>query len=135
MPRLACKRWTRTTAMAVAVLCVAASVATSSICFADVLRPAPRELQVHLTHAREAVDAGRFVDAVVLLDAILTDEQDGFVRSAAPGETQRTVKAEAAALLASLPAEALKDYEVYCGTKARRQLEQAAAVRVTPMAD
>ncbi len=116
------------TRLAVA-LCFAGLVTCAGQGAGEVLPRAPRELSARLSAARLAVAQGRFSDAAPLVEAVLACPEDGFVPGGAEDEPQRTLKAEAAALLASLPPEGLVHYEAWCGGKARQMLDEAAGRR------
>jgi outer membrane protein assembly factor BamB len=111
--------------------CRAAALALVGLAFgatgrgADVLPWAPREAQRAMTVARDAAADGRYAEAAELVESLLAGPEDGFVSAAAPDVPQRTLKVEAAAMLASFPPEGLAAYETTCGGKARRLLEQA----------
>jgi len=97
---------------------------------AEVLPRAPYELRNRLSAARKAIERARYAEAVRALDALLgTEEADGFAGAAAQRGLHRPVRAKAAALLASLPAEALEHYETWVGSRARQLLREAAARR------
>ena len=97
---------------------------------AEVLPRASYETRNRLSAARRAVEQEQYTAAVGLLGAVLgSEEADLF--AAAPGRSgvERPVRAEAAALLASLPPEALDHYETWAESRARQPLSEAVLER------
>ena len=123
-----CKSALRSAAC-IAAVCLAGVLAVACRCGAGVLPPAPRELESCVRLARDAAAAGRYSEAVPLLEKVLGAKEDGFVAAGAPGLAQRTLKAEVAALVAALPPEGLAVYETWYGGQSRQALEEAVRDR------
>jgi len=97
---------------------------------AEVLPRASYETRNRLSAARRAVEQARYTDAVRLIDALLeSEEADLFATAPGRSGVERPVRDEAAALLASLPPEALDHYETWAESRARHPLGEAAARR------
>jgi len=97
---------------------------------AEVLPRASYDTRNRLSAARRAIEQARYTDAVRLLDGLLeSEEADGFAGAGAQSGLQRPVRAEAGALLAALPPEALDHYETWAESRARQPLGEAAGRR------
>jgi len=97
---------------------------------AEVLPRASYETRNRLSAARRAVEQARYTDAVRLIDALLgSEEADLFATAPGRSGVERPVRAAAAALLASLPPEALDHYETWAESRARQPLSEAVLRR------
>jgi len=97
---------------------------------ADVLPRASYETRNRLSAARRAVEQEQYTAAVGLLSAVLgSEEADLFTAAPGRGGVERPVRAEAAALLASLPPEAVDHYETWAESRARQPLGEAVLER------
>lgn len=102
----------------------------------NVFQAAPSDVRKPLMRAHKAINEGRYDDAAEVLGELLTGEllddaeaQDYFLLG--PDEEdpsgQVCLKAEAHRLLASLPAEGRRAYELKFGSQARALLDEAVA--------
>lgn len=105
--------------------------------------PFDRDTKRRVDDARKALDAGRYSDAVQLLDRVLQRSEDFFYKqndtrevggdgsSSRPSgdskDSLRSVKAEAESILGSMPDDARKSYELQFGVQAEKQLADAVA--------
>lgn len=90
-----------------------------------VFLPADRVKERQLDRARRLLRSEQWADAVALLDELLADDTDAFVASAAAGGTRRSLRAEAAGLIASLPAPGRDAYAMLFRARADRALADA----------
>lgn len=89
--------------------------------------PTDRLSERRLGFARRLIADQRWSDAVTLLDEVLGNDRDAFFRTDAEAATWRSVKAEAALLIAKLPPAGREAYQLQFRAKADRQLEEALA--------
>ena len=90
---------------------------------------ADRLLVRSLGQAQDAIQQGRFGEAVRILGDILAAQED-YAFQPEPGEPlYRTVKSEAMRLLAQMPAEGLQTYQTLYEARARELLREALADR------
>jgi outer membrane protein assembly factor BamB len=101
----------------------------------------PRAIAQQIESAKEAIDQEQYAEAVVVLGDLLAREaiaqqdadlagQDFFLDAeASSGVVSNSLLREAEQLLGALPPAGQEIYELRYGAKARRQLEEATAVR------
>ncbi len=89
--------------------------------------PTDRLSERRLGFARRLIADQRWSDAVTLLDEVLANDRDSFFRADAEAATWRSVKAEAARLIAELPAAGREAYQLQFRAKSDRQLADAVA--------
>lgn len=97
--------------------------------------PVPRELRQYLTRAEKAIEEGRFQAAVDQLGTLLAApdlgaleglaQQDFFLSSPGDRETTTSLRSEALRMLATLPLEGRRYYELKFGTDAGALLQTA----------
>jgi outer membrane protein assembly factor BamB/tetratricopeptide (TPR) repeat protein len=88
-----------------------------------------RELVKRLHRARQLLEEQNFAEGVRLLQAILESDEDAFFFPEQENKTtERSLKLEAHALLARMPAEGREVYEKQYGPAARRLFEEAVRV-------
>jgi outer membrane protein assembly factor BamB len=90
--------------------------------------PTDRITERRLDFARRLIADQRWSDAVTLLDEVLASDRDSFFRSDVAAATWRSAKAEAALLLANLPAAGNEAYQLQFRAKADRELADALAI-------
>lgn len=91
------------------------------------LFPSDRELSRQLEKAKSLVEQEQYADAYHLLDDILKQPRDYFDQADRGQPTHRSLKAQARELIAGLPEEALKHYDLQFGATARHLLDAATA--------
>lgn len=89
--------------------------------------PTDRLAERRLGFARRLIADQRWSDAVTLLDEVLANDSDSFFRTDAEAATWRSVKAEAARLIAGLPPAGREAYQLQFRAKSDRQLADAVA--------
>ncbi|HPP52354.1 MAG TPA: PQQ-binding-like beta-propeller repeat protein, partial [Thermoguttaceae bacterium] len=92
---------------------------------------ADRLLVRTLVQAQEAIGQGRFAEAARILGEILAAPQDYAFQPDTGEPLYRTLKSEAARLLALSPPEALQIYQTLYEPRAKKALEEAIAARDT----
>ncbi len=105
--------------------------------YVNPFQPAPSDIRRPLTLAMRAIEDGEYSDAAYRLGQLLMLEsiddpeaQDYFMVDLNSGEgalVRDRLKAKANALIASLPAEGRRAYELHFGDQARAQLDEALA--------
>ena len=95
------------------------------------LLPVPREMRRVLEGVREAIAKGEYADAVIPLDELLNRDggEDYFLDGPVDAETRNSLLGEVQRLIANLPAEGRQAYELQCGARARRLLEEGLSTR------
>ncbi|MBI1901175.1 MAG: PQQ-binding-like beta-propeller repeat protein, partial [Planctomycetia bacterium] len=88
---------------------------------------ADREMRVRLTRALLMLETGRIGEACQLLDELLSADGGSAFRPERDHPIDRSVAAEALAIIATLAPEARQAYELHVGTEARKQLDEAVA--------
>jgi outer membrane protein assembly factor BamB len=94
---------------------------------AGVFLPTDRIKERQLDRARRLLASEQWADAVTLLDELLADDRDAFVASPSAGGTRCSLRAEAARMIASLPAAGRDAYTLLFRTRADRALADAVA--------
>ncbi len=94
---------------------------------ATVLFREDRNLNRALDRAREEIANAAYGDAVKILLEVLNVKEDSFYRGEGESANRVSVKAEARRLLGTLPAEGREQFELLCGSDAKRLLSQAIA--------
>jgi len=94
---------------------------------ARVSLPTDRLKERQLDRARRLIDDERWSDAATLLDDMLAGDRDFFFRPQSGQATWRSIKAEAARLVGSLPPAGRAAYDLQFRARADRLLEQAIA--------
>jgi outer membrane protein assembly factor BamB len=89
--------------------------------------PTDRRRERQLDQARRLINESRWSDVATLLDGILEADRDFFYQPTAGESTWRSVKSEAARLVAALPPAGREAYELQFRARAERALEQALA--------
>ncbi|RLS77265.1 MAG: hypothetical protein DWI03_06955 [Planctomycetota bacterium] len=89
--------------------------------------PADRGKDRQLDRATRLADAGRWTDAVLILDELVADDSDTFADERASQATRRSVRHTAAQMIESLPAAGRDAYGLVFRSRAERALEQAVA--------
>ena len=89
--------------------------------------PTNRRLSQELRQAKQLIEAGRFSEALPMIDRILAAEEDNFdtLRDEDSPSVVRGLKNEAQQLLSSLPPAGVAALELDQGVKARRELTAA----------
>jgi outer membrane protein assembly factor BamB/tetratricopeptide (TPR) repeat protein len=90
-----------------------------------VFLPPDRTAKRRLETGQELIEAKRYGEAVRLLGSLLESSEDFFFRPDPKQQMYRSLKAEAARLLAEMPAEGRESYELQFGARARRALDEA----------
>lgn len=93
----------------------------------NIFPAAPRELRQNLTRAQAAIADERFSDAADELGRILDSEtsDDYFLGRPGQADAQQSLKAEALALIGSMPAKGRQIYETKFGFDAKAELDKA----------
>lgn len=88
--------------------------------------PADRSSLHRLSNARELIAAGRYDEAVRLLDALIAGPEDFFFQPDKATATYRSLKSEAQRLIGQLPPKGRASYELQFGAQAQNLLDRAA---------
>ena len=94
---------------------------------ARVSLPTDRLKERQLDRARRLIADGRWSDAATLLDEMLAGDRDFFFRPQHGQATWRSIKAEAASLIGTLPPDGRSAYDLQFRARADRMLEQSIA--------
>ncbi|MFM7242891.1 MAG: PQQ-binding-like beta-propeller repeat protein [Planctomycetaceae bacterium] len=87
--------------------------------------PSDRGLERDLERARRLLDRADWSSAVVAIDGILEGGSDAFLGGTGRGASRRSIRAEAMALVAALPAPARDAYQLLFRARAERALASA----------
>lgn len=93
----------------------------------SVLLPNDRGQERQLDRCRRLIEAGRWADAVVILDELLASDSDAFVEPANPTAPKSSIRAEVERTVASLPRAGRDAYLLLVRARADRQLTAAIA--------
>ncbi len=93
----------------------------------DSFVPADRALLRQWSQGKAWLEQRRYSDAIRCLQSVLEAPDDYFFRPDAQTPTHHSLKAEARRLIGQLPPEGRRLYELQCGHKARRLLDEAVA--------
>lgn len=89
--------------------------------------PVDRGKDRQLDRVHRLIAAGQWGDAVTLLDELLADDRDAFMTDGSTDGTRRSVRTEAARLVAGLPPAGRDAYALLCRGRAERALADALA--------
>ena len=87
--------------------------------------PSDRDLERELERARRLLERADWSSAAVAIDGMLAGRADAFVTGVGPGPSRRSIRSEAAALIAGLPAPARDAYQLLFRARADRALAAA----------
>lgn len=103
----------------------AADTDTDAVDDATLTLPGDRGLERDLDRARRLLERADWSSAVVAIDGILEGGSDAFLGGTGRGASRRSIRAEAMALVAALPAPARDAYQLLFRARAERALASA----------
>ena len=90
-------------------------------------QPPSHETSRHLDQAKKLLEDGHYSDGLQILDDIMQNDEDFFLRPEPGQSSHRGLKEEVQRLISQQPVDGLKAYEMLFGAKAQRMLNDALA--------